>query len=198
MRPQSVSVCPAWPTGVEAPDASADGAAEAGAVDAGLDGDDGAPGLHAAIRRPAARPIPGASRDARRDCGSVTRSSRSHGHRSPGRGRTPPPPMRRGPAAVDEPLTSSSGRSARRPSRSRAAGSSRGPQAPRRCLICQLRPAWAARIAGKSPMISSIARPTMAPIRRIGTTSWRRRACMPVRRRLDGSCFIANDRTFVL
>ena len=50
--------------------------------------------------------------------------------------------------------------------------------------------AWTARTAGRRPRIRSIAIATMNPTRTTEKASWRIGACMPVRRREPGLCFV--------
>ena len=53
--------------------------------------------------------------------------------------------------------------------------------------------AWTERIAGRRPRMSSIARATMRPIRTAEKAIWRIGACMSVRRRGVGLCFVIRD-----
>ena len=93
---------------------------------------------------------------------------RSCGHRSRAGMKGPRRPQATGSSGRDELLTSSSGRSAARPSQSSAADRPEPPGAETSCGSAYWLAAWTARTAGRMPRIRSIASATMAPIRTDG------------------------------
>ena len=179
MRPQAVLVCPMTPALADGDDVVAEAAG--GGVLATADGEVATVDPHPAITNAIVSPRP------------IARVPFMWIHATRPDVTGPRRPQSDGVPWPDESLTdSSAGRHIDH--RSRAPPIVPSPQAPRRHVVRYELAAWTARTAGRRPRINSIARATMAPIRMAEKAIWRIGACMPVRRRHSGSCFIDSRR----